>query len=106
MATPGRRRASPSTACARSSPAPARSRSRPAAARPEVEIALYDAAGRRLVDGTLAITDDQDPAATQTAWDRLAFHPLGGHHVLHVTGDSFPAEQLAVDVIDARLVAR
>jgi len=35
-------------------------------ARPEVEVALFDNRGRRLVDGSLRVT-----GATQTAWDRV-----------------------------------
>ncbi|HUJ60197.1 MAG TPA: hypothetical protein VLX92_16940 [Kofleriaceae bacterium] len=59
-----------------------------------VELALYDAAGRSLVDGTLHLADDQ-PGATQTAWNQLAIAATGAH-TLHVTGDSIPEQTFTI----------
>ena len=58
--------------------------------RPEVEVALFDASGRRLVDSTL-VAD-----ATQTAWDTLQIDGSVGTQTIHVTGDSFAAEDLTI----------
>ena len=51
------------------------------AARPAIEVALFDATDRRLVDGSLAIA-----GATQTAWDQAS---VAGATTITVTADSF-----------------
>ena len=65
-------------------------------ARPLVEIALYDATGGRLIDGSLAIADALP--VTPAGWDQVALDPTSPHHALAVTADSMPAQTLAVDL--------
>jgi hypothetical protein len=62
--------------------------------RTQVEVALLDAQGQRLVDGTLAFSN-----ATQTDWDRATVAATAGRHTLTVAGDSVTAE-FDVEVID------
>jgi hypothetical protein len=61
---------------------------------PSVEVALFDQADRRLIDGSLTI------AGTQIAWDRATLTFAVGHHELQVSGDSLPATALGLDVVD------
>src|SRR5262249_1895962 len=61
---------------------------------PSVEVALLDAANRRLIDGSMTI------AGTQVAWDRAALTLEIGHHDLQISGDSFPPTALGLDVVD------
>lgn len=63
---------------------------------PVVRVALYDAGGNRLVDGTLAIADDQ-PGATAAGWDGLALAATHGAHTLTVTADSIAPQQFTID---------
>lgn len=79
-----------------------------AANRTELQVALYDAANRRLVDGTLAIA-----GATQTAWDSATLGATGrtisnvrsarmtGRHTLAISGDSLPERTFEIDVVEA-----
>jgi len=67
------------------------------ARRPDVEVALFDAANRRLVDSTVAVTDIADASAQQTGWDTLHLAATGTR-TLHVTADSFAAQQLAIAI--------
>ena len=63
------------------------------AARPLAQAALVDAQNRRLVDATLVL------GGTQTAWDRTTLPATAGRHTIDVSGDSFEARQLAIDVV-------
>lgn len=65
--------------------------------RPQIEAALYDATGHRLVDGTLAITS---PGARAVAWDELALETGVDQQtvrvVVHLTADSIAPADLDV----------
>jgi hypothetical protein len=61
-----------------------------------VEVALYDANGHRLIDGSLAIRDANDPNATQIAWDRIELQPAAAGHTIVVNGDSISEQRLSL----------
>ena len=64
---------------------------------PNVQIALYDATGRRLIDGTLAASDDAAVSA-KLGWDHLSLQPTDGTHTIRITADSISAQTLAVEL--------
>jgi hypothetical protein len=64
--------------------------------RPEIQIALFDESGKRLVDGSLAIT-----GGTQTAWDRATLAATSGAHAVGITADSMPEQQATVTLTSA-----
>ena len=65
-------------------------------ARPQIETALYDAGGARLIDGTLAITAT---GARAVAWDELALATTADHVTVHVTADSIPTAELDISLV-------
>lgn len=64
-------------------------------ASPRVELALTDAAGRRLVDGSVQLASLD---AHAIAWDTLELPAVTGAHTIAVHGDSFAPQQLIVNV--------
>lgn len=66
-----------------------------AANRTAMQVALTDAAGRRLVDATLGIGG---ATAAQTTWDTAELAGLG-HHALALDGDAIGVRELAIDVV-------
>jgi hypothetical protein len=63
--------------------------------RTDVEIAIFDARGKRLVDATLSV------AGSQTAWDRATLAATSGRQSVVVEADSFVSKKFYVDVVDA-----
>lgn len=61
-----------------------------------VEVALYDANGNRLIDGSLAIRDANDPSSAQIAWDRIELAPDAAGHTIVVNGDSISEQRLSL----------
>jgi len=64
---------------------------------PNIQIALSDATGRRLIDGTLAASDDT-AIAGKMGWDHLSLQPTAGTHTIRITADSIPEQTLAVEL--------
>jgi hypothetical protein len=64
---------------------------------PNIQVALYDATGRRLVDGTLAASDDTATAA-KLGWDHLSLQATAGTHTIRITADAIPEQTLAVQL--------
>lgn len=62
--------------------------------RRDVEVAVRDRDGRRLVDATLGILDGQ------SAWDRATVAAAIGPQAVRVYADSFAERALAIDVVD------
>ena len=60
--------------------------------RPEVQVALFDAQGHRLVDASVSIS------SSQTAWDTARL-TTEGHHTLVVDANSFAERSFEIDVV-------
>jgi hypothetical protein len=65
---------------------------------PNIQVALFDATGRRLIDGTLVATDNTTATTAKLAWDHLSLQPTAGTHTIRITADSIPEQTLAVEL--------